>query len=260
MEKRDIQLFGGKIWPWMAVGGVLAVAACITTITIPERWPGYMYYLVFFVALVFAVLAGYAAVYSHKHTEERFVDTFKRVFNRYWVYYILFVIFVTLADLVWASVFCNIYDCHGVYFLSEIVELTVVGPLEEEAMYRLLPFMTAVIPLTIVTSKRWRIVLGCLFAVMIFCVQMQFGFMHLDILNMSGRDNITMHLWIQGAAGVMFALAFGMVLYYTYRLIRARQEVPNKFKAVLLSIPAAYLASSCVHGLSNLYTVLSNLF
>ena len=260
MEKKDMKLFGGRIWPWMVVWGVLAVAACIITIRLPERRPGYLYHLLSFVAVLFFILAAYATIYSHIHREERFVDTYNRVFNQYWVYYILLILTVTLINIIWTSIFSNIYDCDGVYFKSDIIDDTIVAPLKEEVMYRLLPFMMAVIPLTIVTSKSWRVVLCCFFAVLIFCVQMQFGFMHLDILNLSGEDNIEKHLWIQGAAGVMFAFTFGMVLYYTYCLILTRQEVPNRFMAVLLSIPAAYFASCCVHAISNLYIVVSNLF
>lgn len=254
-----MKLFGGRIWPWIAVWGVLTIAACVITIKLPEERPGYMYYLVSFVAMVFIILAVYAAIYSHKHREERFVDTYNRVFNQYWVYYVLFTLAVTLISIIWTSIFSNIYDCHGVYFKSEIIDVTIVAPLKEEVMYRLLPFLLAVIPLTIVTSKSWRVVLCCFFAMLIFCVQMQFGFMHLDILNMSGNDNIETHLWIQGASGVIFAFTFGMVLYYTYCLILTRQEVPNRFVAVLLSIPAAYLAACCVHAISNLYIIVSNL-
>ena len=260
MERKVMKLFGGKIWPWLAAWGVLAITAFVTTKIYPEPHPGYMCYLIAPVVLLFAGLAVYAAVCSRKNTEERFADVFHRVFHRYWVYYLLFVLASCVINIVWTSIVGSILGFGGVNFLSDIIPVTVVGPFKEEAMYRLLPFMVAIIPLAVVKDRRWRIVLYCLAAVLIFCVQMQFGFLHLDILNMSGNDRISIHLWVQGGCGVLFAATFGAVLYYTYRYIMARQKAPNKHRAVLLSIPAAFLASYIVHGIGNLYLVFSQLF
>ena len=112
-----------------------------------------------------------------------------------------------------------------------------------------------------VTSKRWRTVLCCFFGLMIFCVQMQFGYAHVSIFGaMDGTESIGVHLLIQGVAGVLFSITYGVVLYRTYKVFLARQETPNKCFAVLLATPIAYLCSSCVHGINNAYIIMSDLF
>ncbi len=159
---------------------------------------------------------------------------------------------------VYGSIICQLKDYYAVFFKSalwrDIMSKVFMAPIKEEAIYRLLPFLIAVIPMALVKSKRWRIVLGCFFGLMILCVQMQFGFVHVGWLEVTNHatnmqevyDIIRLHLLLQGVAGIRYAFTFGMVLYQVAKENTLRQQHPNKFKAILPAIPLAYLASCMV--------------
>ena len=279
MKKQSILEW--KIWPWLLVaGGVMIVAAVLfyyLAMNIKEPYPLYWnrwYHCaaintwgLFAVASLLSGIAIYSFVCSLKHPDLRFIEVFDRIFRSYWVYYILFMLLMVVVSSVYNRIYCQLKDYHGVYFKDflwdDIMSGVIMAPIKEEAMYRLLPFLVAVIPMAVVKSKRWRIVLGCIFGLMIFCVQMQFGYIHVGFFEVHDakdiqevHDMIRIHLFIQGVLGIVCAFTFGMVLYQVVKEIMLRQQHPNKFKAVLPAIPLAYLASCLVQGLYNLQIVL----
>lgn len=215
------------------------------------------------VALLLLIIAGYALIHSKTHAEIRFKDAFRKAFHSYWVYFLLFVLLMTVITRIWGDL-CIARFGDSVSFKSgrwdDIKGSVFRAPVVEEAKYRVLPFLIAVIPLANLMSKRWKIVLGCFFALMFIGVQLQFGYSHISPLSALLGDTVEPHIYNQGVCGILFAVTFGVVLYVAYKEMMLKQQTPNKFKAILLSLPLAYLASCMVHGASNLYWILSRTF
>ena len=276
MKKRS--MLEWKSWPWLVVAGMMVVAAVVFYILAMNQEDPYplrfnelyhcadiIKWTLLVVALLLLGITFYSLVYSRIHSDVRFKEVFGRSFNNYWIYYVLFVLLMIVVSCVWGYVCCHVMDYHEVFFKSslwdDIKSAVFVAPLKEEAMYRLLPFLVAIIPMATVKSKRWRIVLGCFFGLILLCVQMQFGYIHVSIFEVSDygfMQSLKKHLIIQGVEGMLYALFFGIVLYMAIREIMLRQQRPNIFKAVLFALPLAYLASCLVHGIYNLHSILSS--
>lgn len=283
MEKKPQSILEWKSWPWLVVAGVLAVAATVFYLlamnqedmfSLMNEWYRSFEIIVLAFIATGAILIGitvYSFIVSLTHSDLRFKAAFSRTFHGYWVYYILFVILMVVISSLWGNICCQVNDRHGVFFdgsrWDDIKSGVFRAPLKEEAMFRLIPFMVAIIPTAMVKSKRWRIVLACFFGIMLFCVQMQFGYVHLndwETMDAANRQElnalIRLHLVLQGGVGVLYAITFGVVLYYTAREIILRQEQPNKFRAIVLALPLAYLASCSAHALYNLHSIISRTF
>ena len=108
--------------------------------------------------------------------------------------------------------------------------------------------------------------MGCFFGLMILCVQMQFGYAHLESWLLISVDStqkflslLKFHLFAQGGTGILYSITFGVVLFVANKTFQQRQVCPNVFKALLYAIPFAYLASTSVHLLNNLYDILSRM-
>lgn len=221
------------------------------------------------VALLLLAIACYSWLHIRKHPECRFKDVFSQAFHHYWVYYILFILMMTVIYDIWACMCCQATDNHPIVFrvmLREELEGSMIAPPIEEAMFRLLPFLVAIIPMARVRAKCWRVVLGCFFGLMILCVQMQFGYVHLaewQLITIDSKQEflelLKWHLLVQGVLGVFCAVTFGVVLYVASKAFMQRLVRPNAFKALLCAIPFAYLASTSVHFLFNLYDIFSRL-
>ena len=266
--------FERRTWFWLVVAGVLAVAAAVFhVLAVKQGYPlhhNQWHHSEFIIELafvaVFVLLSGialYALIHSRKHGDLRFKDVFGRTFHSGWVYYILFVLFMIVVANVWCNmcnqVFGDSFSFKGSRW-DDIKSSVLWAPVREETQYRVLPFVIAVIPLTMLKSKLWRTALGCVFALLIFSVQMQFGYAHISPLSALMGDTVKPHLYIQGGAGVVYAITFGMVFYYAAKEIFRRQRLPNKCKAVLCALPMAFLASCLVHASYNLYWILSRTF
>ena len=178
---------------------------------------------------------------------------------------------MTVISVVWACMCCQAMDNHPLYLKTELKNYlknkVLIAPPKEEAMWRLLPFLIAIIPMARVKAKRWRVALGCFFGLMILCVQMQFGYAHLKVEQVHFADSsqrflslMKFHIFAQGGEGVFYAVTFGVVLFVASKAFLRRQVCPNAFKALLCAIPFAYLASTSVHLLYNLNELLSRLY
>lgn len=274
-----------QTWFWVAVAVVLSIAAFVFHLLSIHReniicsegcfesdneWAICRQIILFAFAaatLLLLTIAGYSQFHIRKHPEYRFKDVFSQTFHHYWVYYILFILLMTVVSVVWACMCSQALDNHPVYLqveLRDALEVIISAPLKEEAMYRLLPFLIAIIPMARVKAKRWRIALGCFFGLMILCVQMQFGYAHLEDWlvcsvdsTQSFLDLLKVHVLMQGGVGVFCAITFGVVLFVASKTLLQRQVTPNTFKALLYAIPFAYLSSTSVHLLYNLCDILS---
>lgn len=283
MENKPQSILEWKSWPWLVVAGIMAVAAVAFYLLAMNRrdlfsWMNEWYHSFEIIVLAFIATGAillcitiYSFIASLTHSDLRFKDAFGRTFHSYWAYYILFVILMVVITTVWANIYSQVNDYHGGFFRGsrwdDIKSGVFRAPLKEEAMFRLIPFLVAIIPTAMVKSKRWRIVLACFFGIMLFCVQMQFGYIHLGIYETMDAANrqeldalIRLHLFLQGGPGVLFACAFGLVLYYAAREIILRQKKPNKFKAIVFALPLAYLASCLTHAGYNLFSIISSTF
>ena len=286
---RSLSVHKKRTWFWVAVAVVLAIAAFVFhvlsnlrkniiyregSIVSDNEWQ--ICHRIILLALAAATLlllaiAGYSLLHLRKHPECRFKDVFSQRFHRYWVYYILFILLMTVISVVWGCMCCQALDNHPSYFrieLKDYLKYTVLmAPPKEEVMWRLLPVLIAIIPMARVKAKRWRVALGCFFGLMILCVQMQFGYAHLQVEQVHFVDStqrflslMKFHILTQGGAGIIFSVTFGVVLFVASKAFLRRQECPNAFKALLCAIPFAYLASTSVHLLYNLNELLSRLF
>jgi hypothetical protein len=277
-----------RTWLWIAVAVVLAIAAFVfhilsnlrkniiyreESIVFDNEW--YVCQQIILLAfaavtLLLLAIACYSRLHIRKHPECLFKDVFSHTFHHYWVYYILFILLMTVISVVWTSMCCQAMDDHLFFFRIELKERlknsVLISPPKEEAMWRLLPFLVAIIPMARVKAKRWRVALGCFFGLMILCVQMQFGYAHLSVEQVHFVDStqrflflLKFHLFTQGGAGIIFSVTFGVVLFVASKTFLRRQVCPDVFKALLYAIPFAYLASTSVHLLNNLYILLSHI-
>lgn len=267
--------------PWLVVAGVLAVAAGVFHLLAMKQ--GYPLHhnqwhhsesiiIIAFIAVIILLsgIAVFALIRSKKSNSLRFMDVFVQTFQSGWFYYILFILLMIVVSNIWCNM-CNQVFGDSFSFKSsrwdDIIKSVLWAPVREEAQYRVLPYMIAAIPLAMLQTKRWRIALGCFFALMILCVQLQFGYAHLSVFNAidaaSVQDfyiEVKKHIWLQGVSGVIYAITFGVVLYIAAKEFHLKQQHPNKFKAVLLGLPLAYLASRAVHASYNLFWIISRTF
>ena len=86
-----IKIIGKNPLLWLTTWVVLSVAALLVTHFFPEKWEGYMCYIVAAVIVLFSALAVYSAIHSKQNSEATFRDTFSRLFDRNWVFCYLFV-------------------------------------------------------------------------------------------------------------------------------------------------------------------------
>lgn len=261
-----------KAWIWLLLAGVLAIAAVVFHyIGIKQE---YLYSIIhvehlvrWVFVIVFLLLSGISC-YSLRQSKRvdglHFKDVFCHTFHSGWVYFILFVLLMVVLTNTWVNVCINWFDRKGIFFRmnrwDDIKQAVFWAPIWEEMGFRVLPYLIAVIPLMMIKSKSWRIVLGSFFILMILYVQMQFGFAHVSPFLEIDDDTVKLHIFNQGGTGVLFAITFGVVLYFFGRLFMQRQQTPNRFKAVLNAFPLAYLASCLLHGATNFFAIMTYVF
>lgn len=261
-----------KCWPWLAMAGILAVVVVVFHLlalrveehsSFTNEWLrcrnaiGLAFILV---ALLLFGISIYSWVFSKTHEDVRFKTVFAKVMHSDWMHFVLFEVLMVVVVIVWGGIWNQVFDVHSFFFKSnrwnDIKSSVFRAPIVEEAKYRLLPFLIAVLPLVKVKSRRWKTILGCFFGLMLFCVQMLFGVAHIDPVSYLMGDTLQPHLLLQGGAGVLFAVTFGVVLFHASRMLQRRLSAPNMFKPILMAFPLAYLASCLVHATSNLSYIL----
>ena len=263
------------------MAGVLAVAAVVFhLLAMKQGYPlqhnqwhhSESIIIIVFIAVIIILsgIAVFALKRSKRNNGLRFKGVFVQTVQSGWFYYILFILLMIVVSNIWCNM-CNQVFGDSFSFESnrwdDIKSSVLWAPVREEAQYRVLPYVIAAIPLAMLQTKRWRIALGCFFALMILCVQLQFGYAHLSVFNAmdaaSVQDfyiEVKKHIWLQGVTGVFYAITFGVVLYMAAIEFHRKQQHPNKFKAVLHALPLAYWASCAVHASNNLFWIISRTF
>lgn len=205
------------------------------------------------------------AIFASTRLDMSFMRAFGHVSRSYWTYGALFVLVMIALNATWLKIIeHNLFpDFEGqTFFLwnrwDDIKQTVILSPVKEEPLYRVLPFLFASILLLIVWSKGWRIVLAILLAIMIVCVQLQFGFRHYvgDDFAEIFNDSLKLHLFIQGGGGIIYATAYGVVLYKAYWILRKKYPNKNRYLMLLLANLWGGFASCLVHGGYNYFCII----
>ena len=184
------------------------------------------------------------------------------------VCYFLFMLLIIVGISFWNS-FCNQYFCNGAhcYFRenrwNDIRECVLKGPWWEEAVFRLLPFLVASLALAYTKQRGWKVILCFFFGLLILGIQAYFGYLHYNpVFAEVNPDSysVVQPLIVQGGTGLLFAVTYGVVLFFAYRVLISRQKVPNRGRALLFAHVLAYLSSTFVHMSSNLIMILTETF
>ena len=259
-----------RIWPWLFAPLLLAVMLVTEfyfwTGSPLVHWRGHVFVAVSLGVEVFllAVIAICAWVQSKTHPEVHFMDVFHRHFHGYGVYFVLLVLLMTIISVVWLTLWNNIYWNGACTFFLEsrwedIKKAVIVSPVFEEAKYRVLPFIVVSIPMVLIRSRKWKWIIGIISALMIVCVQLQFGYRHY-LAGFEEPEELVHHLVLQGTTGLLFAIAYGLVLVLSYKTIRNNQKRPSVLTALFASHLLAFIAADLVHAFSNLTLILLQTF
>lgn len=116
--------------------------------------------------------------------------------------------------------------------------------LREEFRWRFLPIFTLSAIVFIVKNKQAKSVIKWISAIIILIFQIQFG----DIVHKGEPCRII----IQGGAGIIFAVAYVIALWFTYKSI----TINNKCIRFLVAHIIAIVTSTCVHATMNTLIVL----
>lgn len=249
-----------RFWPWYAVACVVLYANYICNRYAYSTWNVLLCMFVLFLAILLLTLV-FRTIYLRNRVGGGLGDTFGRVFQSKAVYCVFSVIVVWAISCVWQSITIHhFYGLSSGFYeedrWSDVWEISIKGPLWEEVLYRMLPFLFASFVLAFVKQMKWRIPLSIALGVMIFCVQMQFGYRHFNVLyaEISG-DTLLPHLYIQGGSGVFFALSYGIVLHKSYKLLMVKNVGRNRFLMLLQAHLLSFLASYLTHFGYNLFMI-----
>lgn len=249
-----------RLWPWIVLSAILVGAFYFESYLDSTI----LYYYVGVGIILLVVIVCWAWIRSGNHMEERFKDSFHKCFNSYLACFVLTVLLATLVSylggMVWNIV---LLDGARTFFLSsrwdDIISGVIIAPLEEEIIYRLLPFIVASIPVLFVKTKIWRLVIAVISLLMITCVQLQFGYAHYSPI-FEEPEWIVNHIIFQGSMGVVDAITYGLILFLSYNTITGNQRQTVLVKPLAISHVLAYLASSLTHGFTNLSIIINQTF
>lgn len=119
-----------------------------------------------------------------------------------------------------------------------------------ETLFHFLPFFVASLTLCFIKQNKWKKTAGILFGLLIFCLQLQFGYLCYEAWQNMFLDyemgTISQHIFLYGGFGVLLAVTYGVVLYFSYKFLMKSPQTMDEFKATLLAHLPAYLASSIV--------------
>lgn len=130
---------------------------------------------------------------------------------------------------------------------------------EEELMWRLLPISITTAIILMSKNKILRYILTVIFAIIIVCIQITFGYMHFD---QAAEPSCIPSLFTQGGTGIILAITYLAALYLTLRSngIQDKDTTRHKIKPFLKANVVAYCLSSIVHIASNVTMVFTQTF
>lgn len=227
-----------RVWPWF-VGLLMTLTTAYWAILFPEiRTETKLYgneivnHLTSFMGLVFVAevlllcfISLYAWLYSRKHAETRFKQAFYKGFHSQWVYYILFLLLMTLISFAFNRAIINVRD-----------EIRVLDSLADELIYRFFIFSLASIPLVYLGQKKWMKALKIISILF-------FGLIIIIMQTVYNKEN-------PSARGEIYALVYATVLYYGYKIGIKKWE-GHRAKALLFAHALAFLSSFAVNLLTS---------
>ena len=177
---------------------------------------------------------------------------------------ILITAFMILVSYVWKD-FCNNYYCNGAHCffiqnrLRDIIQLS-TGIIWEELVFRLLPFLTASILITISKQKWIRYFLYGIFSIVIVCIQLEFGVLHYNVFE--GGSYIK-PIIIHGIMGLILTMTYTITLIVTLKTDKKNKNQCTKKSKIKDTITANIIACICsliVHATSNVILVFTQTF
>lgn len=133
-------------------------------------------------------------------------------------------------------------DSGNLFYIEIFEEFTsILYLLQVVILFYCLPFGVASITLCFISPSNWKLPIGIIFGLIIFFIQILFGYCCYDVWHTKWDDvgSISEHILLYGGFGIFFAITYGVVLYFSYNALLASERKTDKLKALL---PAHFLA------------------
>lgn len=114
-------------------------------------------------------------------------------------------------------------------------------------LFDFLPYLILSPILCFTRQRKWKWYTGILFGLITLCLQVLFGYLSYVAWYSvySGYDvgTVSQHILLFGGFGILLAITYGIVLYYSYEYLLRSSQPKDKLKALFFAHLLAFLAS-----------------